>query len=76
MWIYILQTVIFQLVFFTLFELLLRKETFFKLNRWYLILSIPVSMVLPFVTVSSIQTNRLFETTLQLDDLDLSNKIL
>jgi hypothetical protein len=33
-------------------------------------------MVLPFVTVSSIQTNRLFERTLQLDDLDLSNKLL
>ena len=75
MWTYLLQTLVFQMVFFALYELLLRKETFFKLNRWYLLLSIPVSLVLPFITVSSLKTVRFFEASLQLKELELDTKL-
>ncbi|PHN08427.1 M56 family metallopeptidase [Flavilitoribacter nigricans] len=36
-------------LFYGLYHWLLRKETFFQLNRWYLLLSPVLSMIIPFV---------------------------
>ena len=38
------------IVFYLIYSLFLRKETFFKSNRWYLILGLISSFVLPLIT--------------------------
>ena len=49
---YIIQVLIFQGFFLLFYELLLKKETFFKLNRAYLLLAPLVALVLPLVKIS------------------------
>ncbi|WP_411767266.1 M56 family metallopeptidase [Winogradskyella sp. A3E31] len=46
---YILQIIAFQLVFLLIYDLFLRKETFFNWNRIYLIGTALLSFVLPFL---------------------------
>lgn len=41
-------------VFFLAYHFLLRKETFFKSNRWFLLLGLVTSIVLPLVTFKKI----------------------
>ncbi|MCM4155438.1 M56 family metallopeptidase [Gramella sp. AN32] len=48
---YIIQVILFQMGFLLVFELLLKKETFFNYNRWYLLLTPIVSMLLPFLKI-------------------------
>ncbi|WP_412986790.1 M56 family metallopeptidase [Pontimicrobium sp. IMCC45349] len=50
---YILQTVLFQLVFLLVYEVFLRKETFFNLNRAYLLTTAIGSFILPLVKVQA-----------------------
>ena len=51
---YLLQSILFQLVFLLVYELLLKKETFFSYNRWYLLLTPVVSLLLPFFSFSEL----------------------
>ncbi|WP_083477108.1 M56 family metallopeptidase [Lacinutrix algicola] len=53
---YILQTIVFQLLFLMVYDVFLRKETFFNWNRFYLLASAFLSIVLPFVKVDSFKT--------------------
>ena len=53
----IIQIVLFQLVFWLFYEVFLRKETFFKANRFYLIVSSVLSFVLPFLKTSYFKKN-------------------
>lgn len=46
---YLLQVVLFQLCFLLVYELLLKKETFFQTNRWYLILTPVLGFLLPLL---------------------------
>ncbi|RNC87728.1 MAG: blaR1 peptidase M56 family protein [Winogradskyella sp.] len=46
---YILQIVIFQLVFLVVYDVFLKRETFFTYNRFYLLTTSILSFVLPFV---------------------------
>ena len=46
---YILQVVVFQLVFLLVYEFLLKKETFFSYNRVYLLLTPVSALVLPLL---------------------------
>ena len=48
---YLIQIVAFQLLFLLLFDLFLRKETFFNANRGYLLLTSVLSFVLPMVDI-------------------------
>ncbi|WP_452224968.1 M56 family metallopeptidase [Lacinutrix chionoecetis] len=50
---YILQTIVFQLLFLMVYDVFLRKETFFNWNRFYLLASALFSVVLPFVKINS-----------------------
>lgn len=50
---YILQVVLFQLLFLLVYELLLKKETFFGYNRWYLLLSSMISLLLPLIKIGA-----------------------
>ncbi|NQY29293.1 MAG: hypothetical protein HRT69_07460 [Flavobacteriaceae bacterium] len=49
----IVQVVVFQLCFLVVYELLLRKETFFNWNRAYLLITSIVSLVVPFIKLKS-----------------------
>ncbi len=46
---YLLKSAVAISVFYSLYWLLLRNETYFKLNRAYLILSIAISMFAPLL---------------------------
>ena len=48
---YLIQTLVFQLLFLVVYEFLLKRETFFQWNRVYLLLTISVSMVLPLIKI-------------------------
>jgi len=51
---YIIQVVLFQILFIILYDVLLRKETFFNLNRFYLISSALISFIIPFLKFDSL----------------------
>jgi len=52
---YIIQVILFQLAFFVIYEVLLEKETFFKLNRAYLIATPILAFLIPFIRIGSLQ---------------------
>lgn len=54
---YIFQVLLFQTVFLAAYDLLLKKETFFKWNRAYLILTSVMSYVIPLLNFKSWQKN-------------------
>ncbi len=51
---YVLQTTIAISVFYILYWLLLRKETFFRFNRYYFIFSLIVALLLPFLNLGEL----------------------
>ena len=53
---YIIQVVLFQLGFLLMYELLLKKETFFNINRLYLLVTPVVSLLLPLLKIESLST--------------------
>ncbi|NOR11624.1 MAG: hypothetical protein GQ545_00020, partial [Candidatus Aminicenantes bacterium] len=49
-------------IFYLIYWVFLKKETFFKFNRFFLILSIPLSFVIPLLNITSpIRTSAVFE---------------
>ncbi len=53
---YLLQTIIFQLVFLILYDLFHKKDTFFTWNRLYLLSTPLLSLVLPFIKLDYFNT--------------------
>ncbi|MEW4923840.1 M56 family metallopeptidase [Algibacter sp. 2305UL17-15] len=53
---YIIQTVAFQFFFLIIYDVFLRKETFFNWNRAYLLVTTILSLVIPFIKISSFKT--------------------
>lgn len=53
---YIIEVLCFQTVFFAVYLLLFRRETFFQYNRLYLLCAPLVSMALPFISIGAFQT--------------------
>jgi hypothetical protein len=51
---YILQVLFFQLLFLAVYDLFLKKETFFQWNRFYLIISSILAYVIPYIKIKSI----------------------
>jgi len=49
---YIIQVILFQLAFFVIYEVLLEKETFFKLNRAYLLATPILAFLIPFIKLA------------------------
>jgi beta-lactamase regulating signal transducer with metallopeptidase domain len=49
---YIIQTIAFQLFFLLAYDLFLKKETFFNWNRIYLLATIVLSMLLPYIKIN------------------------
>lgn len=53
---YILECIAFQLVFLIIYDLFLKRETFFQWNRGYLIGTYSVSMVLPWIKIEALKS--------------------
>ncbi len=53
---YILESIAFQLLFLIIYDLFLKKETFFQWNRLYLIGTYLLSMVLPWIKIEALKT--------------------
>src|SRR5690606_378467 len=51
---YILQAILFQLLFLLVYEFLLKKETFFTYNRWYLLITTVISFILPLIKIEAL----------------------
>ncbi|MBL4905561.1 MAG: BlaR1 peptidase M56, partial [Flavobacteriaceae bacterium] len=52
---YILQVVLFQVLFLGVYDFFLKKETFHTYNRWYLLGAPLISFVLPLIQIPTIQ---------------------
>jgi TonB family protein len=70
--IYSLQTVILQLLFLLVFELFFKKETFFKANRFYLLGSTVLSLIIPLLKIP-IEEKAQQQYVFQLKEIVLSN---
>lgn len=64
---YLLQTIIFQVLFLVLYDLFHKKDTFFTWNRIYLIITPLLSLVLPFIKIETFrnQTSQVYVTKLE-----------
>lgn len=72
----ILQILVFQFLFLAVYDLFLKKETFFNLNRVYLLLTPILSIVLPYVSLDFLQQNIPQEYVIQLPAVILGNTAL
>ncbi|MDC9723469.1 MAG: M56 family metallopeptidase [Urechidicola sp.] len=52
---YIIQIILFQALFLAVYDIFLQKETFFKLNRAYLLTTPILSLIIPLLKFESIQ---------------------
>ncbi|SDR71821.1 BlaR1 peptidase M56 [Polaribacter sp. KT25b] len=52
---YILQVVLFQVLFLAIYDFFLSKETFFIKNRWYLLSTPILSFLIPFIKIPRFQ---------------------
>lgn len=52
---YIIQVILFQVLFVAVYDFFLSKETFFTKNRWYLLGTALLSFVLPLFKISTVQ---------------------
>ena len=73
MTLYIIQTLIFQLLFLVIYEFLLKKETFFQWNRAYLCLTPILALVLPFIKIPAFQTVIPQNFTVALPEITIGN---
>jgi len=53
----LLQILVFQILFLAVYDLFLKKETFFTLNRIYLLVTPILGFALPFISIDFIQQN-------------------
>ncbi len=52
---YIIQVVLFQILFLAVYDFFLSKETFFTKNRWYLLGTMGVSFLMPIIKIPTLQ---------------------
>ena len=52
---YILQVILFQVLFLAIYDFFLSKETFFTKNRWYLLSTPVLSFLIPLIKIPSFQ---------------------
>ena len=66
---YILQTIAFQLLFLLVYELFLKKETFFTYNRAYLLFTPVLALLLPLLKIPALQAAIPAETFVALPEV-------
>lgn len=52
---FVLESLVFQLIFLLTYDLFLKKETFFQWNRIYLIGTFTLSLILPWIRIEALQ---------------------
>ncbi|SDB65198.1 Signal transducer regulating beta-lactamase production, contains metallopeptidase domain [Flavobacteriaceae bacterium MAR_2010_188] len=68
---YILNTCLFQLIFLIIYDVWLRKETFFNWNRFYLLITASLSLVLPLLRFESLALTLPKEYSIQLPTINI-----
>ena len=69
---YILQVILFQVLFLAIYDFFLSKETFFTKNRWYLLTTPILSFILPLIKIPTFQKAVSQEYIVQLPEIFLS----
>ena len=69
---YIIQVLLFQTVFLAVYDLILKKETFFQWNRAYLIVTSLLAYALPLLKFQTVQQNLPQEYVVMLPEVMLS----
>ncbi|GAA4458406.1 M56 family metallopeptidase [Nibrella saemangeumensis] len=74
---YFLRANLFLLLFYACYWLGLRRHTFFQLNRWYLLASIGLSLVLPWITVpaQTVEALRVPVTAVSLPSITVTQRV-
>ena len=73
---YILQVILFQLLFLLVYDFLLKKETFFSYNRWYLILTPLIALALPLLKSEALGNLVPSESLMMLPEVYLGGKTI
>ncbi len=71
----LIQILVFQALFLAIYDLFLKKETFFNWNRAYLLITPVLSIILPFVSLGFLQQNIPQEYAIQLPSVIISNSV-
>ena len=69
---YIIQVLLFQTVFLAVYDLVLKKETFFQWNRAYLIISSVLAYIIPLIRFTGLSENIPQEYRIMLPEVMLS----
>ncbi len=69
---YIIQVILFQVLFLAVYDFFLSKETFFTKNRFYLLATAVLSFVLPLLKIPTLQKTIPEEYTILLPEIILS----
>lgn len=69
---YILQVILFQVLFLAIYDFFLSKETFFTKNRWYLLSTPIVSFLIPLIKIPTFQKTVSQEFFIQLPEIVLN----
>jgi len=74
---YLLQTLVFQLIFLLVYDVFLKKETFYNLNRIYLLAMPLLSLVIPFIQFDFIRESVQKSDVIKLQEVvvGVTNKI-
>jgi len=72
----ILQIIAFQAIFLLVYDLLLRKETFFNYNRAYLLITSIISLVLPFVRFPKLREVTTKDMVIQLPEVFIGEPLI
>ncbi|BAO75939.1 M56 family metallopeptidase [Winogradskyella sp. PG-2] len=71
----IIQIIAFQTLFLLVYDLFLRRETFFNYNRTYLLLTSVLSLVLPFVKFPKLKKITTNDVVIQLPEVFIGTKV-
>jgi len=71
---YILQVNFYLILFYGLYQFSLKKETFFAINRFYLLSSVVISLIIPFVGLS-LPSQELIQQSLNITINDISQRV-
>ena len=69
---YIFKVLLFQALFLVIYDLLLKRETFFQWNRVYLLITPLVAYLIPFIEVNQVSNSVPKEYMLVLPEVILS----
>ncbi len=72
---YSLQVVVFQLIFIVIYDVFLKRETFFNYNRTYLIITNGLSLLLPIIKIEGFQTLIPTQYTIGLPEVAITNAV-